>query len=208
MIDDSVLLHSAKKYDPVKAREYYLRTRKLKGRATGSKVAQASPRQPAAAPAQSGPRANRVDTKSRRAELQAQQAALRKRLERLREVLDNLVNEAQSRSGVKKPEQDVKDAAPETQVDKADRNADQKSRKPLSSKQKSDKARQAKEAYEKEHPNTLSTDVAILKEQVKDIQAKIKRALEDDKQRNNSGTKPASARVRSQPVTSDGPRGR
>ena len=36
----------------------------------------------------------------------------------------------------------------------------------------------------------------------------FKRALEDDKQRNNSGTKPASARVRSQPVTSDGPRGR
>ena len=34
--DGTILMHGSKPYDPVKAHEYYLRTRKLKGRKTGS----------------------------------------------------------------------------------------------------------------------------------------------------------------------------
>jgi len=51
-------------------------------------------------------------------------------------------------------------------------------------------AKKAKEEYEKEHPNTLSQDVDILKEQVADIQDKIKDALTAARERQQkAGTK-------------------
>lgn len=189
VIDDSGLFHGT--YDPVKAREYYLRTRKLKGRprgkttwskeefkkhATGNEGTYARP----------GGKPNRSKTKSRREELLRQQEALEKRLDRLRDVLAELVEAAKKRSGGDPNKKaDEKDKAPETQADKADRNAAEKDAKPLTSKQKADKAKAAKEAYEREHPNSLSTDVEILREQVKDIQGKIQDALAAARERRN-----------------------
>lgn len=207
MIDDSAIFHGT--YDPVKAREYYLRTRKLKGRRPTTATAKSPGRGGRKTTGvRSGGKANRADTKSRRAELQAQKEALEKRLDRLREVLEQLVADAKKRSGVKPPRKDEKDTAPETKVDKADRNKAEKDSKPLTSKQKSDKAKKAKEAYEKEHPNTLSTDVDILQEQVKDIQAKIQKALTDARERKNKAGTPNAELVRPQAKPNDGPRGR
>lgn len=208
MIDDSALFH-AKAYDPVKAHEYYLRRRKLKGRTPGSNAAASPKRTGTSLETTIGGKPNRANTKSRQAQLRAQKEALEKRLDRLREVLEELVEAAKKRSGAKDP---PKDAAPETKVDKADRNAAEKKDKPLTAKQKSDKAKQAKEAYEKEHPNTLSQDVDILKEQVQDIQAKIAKALTDARERSSkagkAGDKPsAETLVRPSTLTS-GPRGR
>lgn len=194
--DDSALFHGGT-YDPAKAHQYYLRTRKLKGRRPG--VARVSSQRtgtkPTAQAVPAGTKPNRADTKSRRAELEAQKVALEKRLDRLREVLRKLVDEAQARSGVKKPGHDVKDAAPETQVDKADRNQAEKSRKPLTASQKREKAQKAKETYEKEHPNTLSQDVDILKLQVEDMHKKIQTALENARRRTNGTGKPSAAVV-------------
>lgn len=181
MIDDSALFHSGT-YDPAKARAYYLRTRKLKGRKPGA-LAKTSTDQgvgtAATATAPSGGDPNRADTKSRRAELQAQKAALQKRLEHLRNVLEQKIAEAKGRSGVKPPKKDPPNAAPETKVDKADRNKAEKAAKPLTAKQKSDKAKQAKDAYEKEHPTSLSQDIEVLQAQVEDIRARIAKAIAD-----------------------------
>lgn len=204
MIDDSALFHG--RYDPVKAREYYLRTRQLKGRKSAS--APASPGRTAArstsVPARSsGGKPNRAHTKSRRAELQAQKEALEKRLDHLRDVLRELVEAAKGRSGVKKNE---KDKAPETSADKADRNKDQKNKKPETAAQKKERAKKAKEAYEKENPTSLSQDVDVLKEQVADIQAKIQKAITDARDRKQR----AGNRDKNRPAkdNSDGPRGR
>lgn len=211
MIDDSGLFHGT--YDPVKAREYYLRTRKLKGRrpttATRTVAGRGGRRSTKALSGRSG-KPNRADTKSRRAELLAQKAALEKRLDRLREVLEQKVAAAKTRSGVKKPKkEDAKDTAPETKADTADRNKDQKDRTPLTAKQKTDKARKAKEEYEKEHPTSLSDDVAILREQVKDIQAKIQKTVADARERRNKAGKKGAELVRpNATTTTSGPRGR
>lgn len=213
-IDDSALFHGV--YDPVKAREYYLRTRKLKGRRRSTASINnpgkggRRPSNPPAKPARAGSKANRSKTKSRQAELRAQKEALEKRLDRLREVLAELVAEAKKRSGGdpnKKKRGDEKDKAPETKADKADRNKAEKDRKPLTAKQKADKAKKAKETYEKENPNSLSMDVEILQEQVKDIQVKIQKALADAKARRNKAGRDNTQKSGSK-TTNDGPRGR
>lgn len=209
MIDDSALFHGT--YDPVKAREYYLRTRKLKGRRpAASKQLSATTRSPAKKSASivRGGAPNRANTKSRRAELEAQKEALEKRLDRLREVLREKVEAAKKRSGGQKKEAEKK-SAPETEVDKADRNkAEKKSKpeKPETAAEKKERAKAAKEAYEKEHPNTLSQDVDILKAQIEDIQNKIQKAVADARDRKPKAGD--SSIVRSNPKNPDGPRGR
>ena len=130
MIDDSALLHAEKPYDAQKAREYYLRTRKLKGRKKGSGQPTPTGRnprgaQPKAAPHPVKPRKTKAQ-KQKEAEVQV--AALKKRLARLKEALAELVKAAKLRSGV------------ETKTDKAkskaQANSDAKSRKPLTARQK------------------------------------------------------------------------
>lgn len=204
MIDDSGLFHGA--YDPVKAREYYLRTRKLKGRKSGSGLDSEVVTSRNNAP-QAG-KVNRSNTESRRAELKAQKEALNKRLKRLQEVLAELVDAAKARSGVEKSDRE-KDAAPETKVDKADRNKAEKKDKPESPSEKKERAKKAKEAYEKEHPNSLSKDVEILQAQVEDIQAKIRKAVSDAQdRRNKAGSRVLKSGSKVKNNNPDGPRGR
>lgn len=211
-IDDSSLFHAGA-YDPVKAREYYLRTRKLKGRQKKGTEEPSSTRPGAktANPAASRSKSNRSKSESRRAELLAQQKALRKRLDRLRQVLKKLVEEA------KKDAQKNASPVPKKNEEKTKTTSssgsskgggkDSKDRKPLTAKQKSDRAKKAKEEYEKEHPNSLSNDVAILKEQVKDIQGKIKKALDAaEDRRKKAGKKTQTSGAKH--VPSSGPRGR
>lgn len=226
-IDDSALFH-ASRYDPVKARAYYLRTRKLKGRrpttATPTSPGRGGRKPSSVINNRPGVKPNRADTKSRRAELKAQQEALKKRLERLEVVLSDLVKAAKKKSGGDPNKQDdSKDKAPETKKDKADRNEAEKKDKPETASEKKERAKKAKETYEKEHPNTLSQDVEILKAQVEDIQAKIRKAVADARERrnradgntrpelqNDSGGKTRSDMVLPNPKikSNDGPRGR
>lgn len=209
MIDDSELFHGT--YDPAKAREYYLRNRQLKGRRRGTaskSVAGKGGRRPTNTLARRGAKPPSSKAKRRRAELQAQKKALEKRLDHLREVLAKRVKEAKARGAAQQPKKVEKDTAPETKVDKADRNSAEKSRKPLTSSQKSAKAKKAKETYEKEHPQSLSEDVEILQAQIVDIRKKIQKSVEDARaQKKKAGKKPA-ALVRSQPKPNDGPQGR
>ncbi len=188
MIDDSALFHGT--YDPVKARAYYLKNRHLKGRTKLAEAATGLARPATKAVAKVvGQKPNRANTKSRRAELKAQKAALEKRLDHLRDVLKKKVAEAKKTAKKTSSKKDTKADAPETQADKADRNRGEKGKR-LTAAQKAHKAKQAKEAYEKEHPNTLSDDIDILREQIKDIKAKIEKVMADAKEQKNKANKP------------------
>lgn len=195
-IDDSELFHYSPGYDPVKAREYYLRTRKLKGRRKGSRKTSTPVSRRPSRIADGPTNPTRVDperNKRRQAELRAQKEALQRRLEKLREALAELVEAAKKRSGGDPNKSSPsKDKAPETQVDRADRNAAEKDRKPETAAQKRERAKAAKEAYEKENPNTLSKDVEILREQIADIRKKIQDALADAKRRQDAASKRSS----------------
>jgi DNA repair exonuclease SbcCD ATPase subunit len=209
-IDDSALFHYSAGYDPEKARQYYLRTRKLKGRNKVGDYDESKGRQyyrqaTRASKAPAGAKPNRSKTTSRQAELAAQKEALEKRLDRLRDVLQELVDAAKKRSGVEKKESEKK-AAPETQTDKADRNKAEKKSKPETTAEKKERAKKAKEAYEKENPSSLSSDIDILQSQVEDIQAKIKKAVADaQERRNTAGTNDSKSGSK---TNNDGPRGR
>jgi len=183
IVDDSALFHEAP-YDPNKAREYYLRTRKLKGRKAGAGDPQPSERSGSKKPTTGKPRGRpKKSPAQKRKEAEAEVAALKKRLARLKEVLAELVKGAKARSGV------------ETKTDKAkakaQQNQDAKSKTPLTAKQKREAAARSKKNYEETKKNNASDkNVQELQEQIKDIKAKIQKALEDAKKQ--SARKPKS----------------
>lgn len=178
-IDDSALFHRAD-YDPAKAREYYLRTRKLKGRQPGVQRSPGPGRSPAVAPTK--PR--RRSSAARRAEIEAQRKQLEKRLDRLKEVLRELVEAAKKRSGV--------DESKDTPQDKATRNEQRKKEKPLTATEKRKKAKADKERREKENKPTSEKDLADLQAQIQDIRKKIQAALEDARKKAAKPSKTAS----------------
>lgn len=180
--DDSALFHRGA-YDPAKAREYYLRTRQLKGRKPGSQVLAKGKPQASVAPSKGKKAA------SKREQLEAQKAALEKRLDRLRDVLRELVDAAKKRSGV-----DTDKEAPDNDPkETASRNESKKKDTPLTSKQKKEKADKAREEYQKNNGGpTLSKEVEQLQRQVQDIRAKIQKAVEDARTK-SSTSKPQTA---------------
>lgn len=199
MIDDSALFHG--NYDPVKAHEYYLKRRQLKGRPQGTQKT-SSPRPPTGRPA--GGKPNRSDTKSRQEELKRQREALKARLDHLQKVLADLVSAAKKRSGVKEPHKNAK--AADTPSSKKGGGKDGKSEK-LTASERSKKNQKARDEYEKEHPTSLSTDIKELHAQIEDIQAKIKKALADAKERSSKAGS-NNGKSGSQNHQSSGPRGR
>jgi len=184
IVDDSALIHEAP-YDPNKAREYYLRTRKLKGRKAGAGDPQPSGRSGSAKPTGAKRTAKPKKTPAqKRKEAEAQVANLKKRLARLKDVLADLVKAAKARSGV------------ETKTDKAksqaQKNQDAKAKTPLTAKQKREAAKKAKERYE-ETKKAPDKDIEELQAQIKDIKAKIKKALEDAKKQSARKSKSQTA---------------
>ncbi len=165
---EAVLAH-AKVYDAAKAREYYLRTRQLKGRRPTAQVASIG--RPVARGA-----SNAEMRLSRRKKLEAEKAKLEKRIEELKNALESLVRQTKRRAGISASEDAQKGSDPKEQ---ADRNTRDKKDKPLTEKQKADKREAPKEQYEKEKGMTLSREVEALRDQAKDIRVKLEAAIED-----------------------------
>jgi len=178
-VDDSALIHR-RAYDPVKAREYYLKTRQLKGRRSGSS------KEDSTSSSTVGSKVVTSNTEmrpSRQAELEAQRDALMKRLETLRNVLAQKVEAAKARSGVETPSK--KEAASEQTKEKSGKET---ADKPLTEQQKREKREASREQYEKERKMSLSVEVQQLQEQIKDIRAKIEKAIADARQRSLQST--------------------
>ena len=152
------LLH-ARDYDPVARREYYLKTRKLKGRRVGAgKTAVARhPSSGTASVKRPSPTA-KISAKERRKAIEARVAALQARLDKLKKVLEELVRQAKLRSGVETPKKDTPSDKPEK----------------LTNKEKADAAERAKEFREKNKDPSLSAQAKALESKIKSVQARIK----------------------------------
>lgn len=152
-------------YDAAKRREYYLKTRQLKGRKHGS-VKTTKPRVKSRAEI----------AKERHAHLQEQVAALKGRLEKLQAALKILVEQAKKRSGVK-PTKTA--AAKKTAASQQKTHA--KAQK-LTTAQKKAKAEAEKKARREQAVKNgtatnsdLSAEVKSLNERIKTIQARIEK---------------------------------
>jgi hypothetical protein len=147
----------AQPYDAAKRREYYLRTRKLKGRGGGGGTQ---------APSNTGVVGPNTRARQRREAAKVEAEKLRQRLDRLKEVLAELVDAAKARSGA------------EPDKDKPAKEEKSKDRK-LTPKEKKEAAERAKESREKNPEKTSpSKEVEELRAQIDDIRVKIKVAME------------------------------
>lgn len=157
-------------YDPAKAREYYLRTRELKGRKKGSVEPTAAQRVAA----------QRAAALKRQKELAAKVFQLEARLTALKKVLSELVKQAKARSGVVTP---TKKATPVPSKGNA---------KPLTSAQKHDAAKRSADYRKKNEPLQNASDKAKeLENQIKAVTDKIvkmRKELAAAKKRTNSKT--------------------
>lgn len=172
-MDVNELIHSAV-YDAAKRRERYLRSRQLKGRAKGSGPSAIGGTSTGAVGTNVGMRS------SRQTELKAQREALEERLDVLKEVLRKKVEAAKKRSGG-----DTSEAPTGAESSTASKSKGSKSSKsetssePLTEKQKADKRKASAEQYEKEKRMGLTQEVQQLQEQIKDIRARIAKAVEE-----------------------------
>jgi len=163
-MDDGELVRSiVHGYDPAKRREYYLRTRKLKGRKPGA-------RQDLRGRVTAKPRLNRAQRQAKRTrELEAKVNALKARLEKLRAVLAQLTKEAQARSGHKSNK-----ATPKKTT------SDKKSSAPKqTASQKAKAAKRSKEYYEKNRDKILAEEAKSLIGKIKTIQQRIEKMRKD-----------------------------
>ena len=190
---DDFLAHAVP-YDPVKRREQYLRTRRLKGRNAGTTDSPSGTRSSGAngSPGRSNVGNSNADMRlSRRATLEAEQKELLARLDRLRAELRVAVAKAKGRSSsAEKPDgkEDASSSTKETKSKSSKTSKDSKSTKsePLTEKQKADKRKASKEQYEKEKKMSLSKTVEDLREQVKEYRVKIEKALSEARERNSA----------------------
>jgi hypothetical protein len=186
-VEDLLLRHGADiishEYDPVKAREYYLRTRELKGRRKGagpttsglrSRSAQttAGNRQRIAIPGGQLKRpANALTPQQRKAAIEARVKALKGRLEKLKAALAELVKQAKIRSGADPADVKSKDSKTKPKDTKS------KDNKPQTAAEK----RAAKERYEKQKKenSTPAKQEEQLRAEIKRVEEKIAKVREE-----------------------------
>ena len=193
------LLEHAHYYDPVKAHDYYMRTRRLKGRQHGSDQPGSSPRNGSNGsqngknnlPAKANPTAREL-----RQQADERTKALKVRIKRLEFVLERLVAEAKKRSGVETPpKHDAHKTSPaqkpehhrQTQKEKqAQKRYDERHRKPAPHKP-------APESTDKQ----LQNKIEQLQEKIQAIRRQLKQAVKDA--RDHAGAGDGSGRPRTQP---------
>lgn len=171
---DFVLSHSEQPYDPIKRREYYLRTRELKGRAKGAE--DDSPKSesstgPQTSTFESNIEERQKESEKRQEEVKQRITQLKVKLEELKNVLRKLVAEAKLRSGVK-PE-DIED---EKSKDSPN-NTGSKPKRELTEAEKAEAAEAAKERREEEASKTDDQRIVALEAQIAETKAKIEVAL-------------------------------
>lgn len=166
--------HLAHEYDPEARRQYYLRTRKLKGRKKGG-VDSATRARPTGSATPQAPR-KAVQEASTARQVATQKAALEARLTKLKAVLKNLLDEAEKDGGESK-----RDKEASTSKDGGKKRAESSD---LTAAEKRKKAAEARKDYKKEkkqpEPETKSLEEKIsdVREQIAAIRAKLKAAIE------------------------------
>lgn len=166
----SILMHRTDEpYNPAKRREYYLKTRQLKGRSTGTKEAPSKDSSVIRGPSKIPPK-KATPKKPSTAEMEKSVEALKEKLAALRKVLAELVAQAKARSGVGTPSDTSQPSKPGG------------STKPTSpektEQQKAEDAKKAAEYYEANKDKILSDQVKELGDKLKTVAAKIRELRE------------------------------
>lgn len=193
-VEDFLAHYASQYYDPVKAREYYLRTRKLKGRSgaspmdsSGRSSANPSSGTPSASPMQSS-------AEERRRKAEQRVAEIRQRLDRLKAILADLVEQAKARSGVesKPTAQKVKEASDTKKESKKSKETPERK---LSEKEKREARERSRENYEKQSKSSTSaTERSLLQEKdaierkIAEIRKKLKAAVEKERRLNGNSS--------------------
>lgn len=164
------LMH-ASVYDPVKAHQYYLRRRQLKGRRPGAGDDISSRSGGRGDQGGTGGTSNSVLRKSREQHLDAQIEELRGKVDRLRELIRARVDKAKERAGVDTSKEDKKTSTTK-EKDSSKKEKDSKD-KPLTEKQKADKRKASKEQYEKENGTSKAREVQALQNTIENLREKL-----------------------------------
>jgi hypothetical protein len=159
------LLHE---YDPAKAREYYLRTRELKGRAVAAgKAASKASKSITVKPTVKAKTSSDSDRLKKIAEQRV--AALKTRLDKLEKLISELVKQAKARTGADAPSSDASGSKSSTGAKSSS------DRKPLTAAQKREAAKKAKERREKDGDQSLSAQAKALDDKIEKAQDRIKK---------------------------------
>lgn len=157
-------------YDPVKAKEYYERTKKLKGRKKGAAPVATGGRQPAGNFSKAPPKAA-----AKKAPSGNRTKMLNERLTRLNEVLDLLdskVAAAQARSG-------IKGVATKTAATKKAASSTTEPSKDKTATQKKADAKASAERYEKNKKGESSKSAQAVQDEIEEVQKKIAEARDE-----------------------------
>lgn len=169
---DFILAHAAE-YDPRKRREYYLRTRRLKGRQTGSKVT------PAGSPGRVVPPSNAARLKQARAQRIAE---LKARLERLEAVLDALMQQVKAkREGSAKGTSPTKSSS-STSSGGSDRKLTAKQKREAA--ERSKKYREENKEQKSETAEQIEAKIANVRQKIAEMKAQIAEAKRKQASRN------------------------
>lgn len=187
-------LRHARVYDPVKAHEYYMRTRKLKGRRRGrSQPTGGSHSSSGGYTIQGGTGgSSNADLRdSRREELEANIEKMRAQVDRLRELIRIRVKAAKKRAGVDvEKEEEKKSSSSSSKTKKDSKDSKSSKDKPLTEKEKREKRKASKEQYEKENKTSLAREAQALRNTIKDLRERLaKLQKEESKSRNAGGTR-------------------
>lgn len=169
---ENELMH-ARVYDPVKAHEYYLRTRHLKGRRRSS--ADISSR-PGGGGHQGGTggTANTVLRDSRSKDLDIRIEDLQDKVDRLRALLRERVDAAKKRAGVDEPDK-KETSSSKTKESTKETKKDDKPDKPLTEKEKREKREASKEQYDKENRTSKVQTVEALERTIKTLRERLEK---------------------------------
>lgn len=171
-----ILSHADPNYDPRKRREYYLRTRQLKGREPGAG-------RPPSAPS-GRPNLNLSTEKERRERVEA----LQRKLDRLKEIYQELLAQSKGRAGIESPSK--------TPAKKASSSKGGSSSTKTTAKERREAAERSKEWREK-HPKkksqpekSVEEKLASLRKAIAKIRAEIAAAKKKQARRdaNSSAT--------------------
>jgi hypothetical protein len=185
--DLDTILHAGD-YDPVKAREYYLRTRELKGREKGESVEPESVRvaNRASAAAETKQQEVKSDRSERQAQLKAQLEELEIRVDQLNAAIKKAKRAAMSRAGVSEDTlarmitKEVKSPGSskgmgDAKDEKGSDSDSDSSDKPKTAEQKRKAAKAAKEKYDEENPDSPEAADQALQDKIDETAEKLEK---------------------------------
>ena len=176
--EEILLRHGELPYDPQKSREYYLRTRKLKGRQASSTPVPTSRAKGSATVAvktiKNVVKPLRLTSKQRQESVNARVGSLRKRLDYLKNVLKDLLKEAESKEPAKKETTSNKRDSGKQR----DQTVQQKREAAVRSKDFYDKNKKTDDSSDK----NVEADIEKVREKIRKIRAQLKDAIENARQ--------------------------